>query len=129
MSSATHNSVWLPRNSFSACHGRPSLLARPHFLLAPALAPVICVRIFGCACVRACVRVCVCVCVCVCVHVCPRGGCVFVVRPIPVLDFGRYGYEYVCEPGTAPTARYCPIPFVPFRGVNCSDAAGTEVRA
>ena len=30
-------------------------------------------------------------------------------------------------PGTLPTDRYCPIPLVPFRGVNCSDAAGSEM--
>lgn len=26
-----------------------------------------------------------------------------------------------------PTDRFCPIKFVPFRGVNCSDAAGHEI--
>ena len=29
--------------------------------------------------------------------------------------------------GTAPDERFCPIREVPFRGVNCSDAAGSEV--
>eukprot|EP00928_Gymnodinium_smaydae_P057646 TRINITY_DN40867_c0_g1_i1.p1 TRINITY_DN40867_c0_g1~~TRINITY_DN40867_c0_g1_i1.p1 ORF type:complete len:396 (+),score=30.08 TRINITY_DN40867_c0_g1_i1:66-1253(+) len=38
-----------------------------------------------------------------------------------------YGYRYPCLPGTAPDAVYCPIKQVPFRGVNCSDAAGSEV--
>ncbi len=111
--------------------GPRSWLAHTFCPLLHSLQSFVGVFLFVHVCVRACVRVCVCVCVCVCacVHVRPRGGCVFVVRPIPVLDFGRYGYEYACEPGTAPTARYCPIPFVPFRGVNCSDAAGTEVRA
>lgn len=38
-----------------------------------------------------------------------------------------YGYDYTCLPHTPPDARFCPIPQVGFRGVNCSDAAGTEV--
>ena len=37
-----------------------------------------------------------------------------------------YGYRYPCLPGTAHDATYCPIASVPFRGVNCSDAAGSE---
>jgi di-N-acetylchitobiase len=37
------------------------------------------------------------------------------------------GYDYPCLAGTAPDARFCPIKEVPFRGVNCSDAAGGEV--
>eukprot|EP00326_Haptolina_ericina_P002133 CAMPEP_0181224258 /NCGR_PEP_ID=MMETSP1096-20121128/31020_1 /TAXON_ID=156174 ORGANISM="Chrysochromulina ericina, Strain CCMP281" /NCGR_SAMPLE_ID=MMETSP1096 /ASSEMBLY_ACC=CAM_ASM_000453 /LENGTH=272 /DNA_ID=CAMNT_0023317307 /DNA_START=32 /DNA_END=850 /DNA_ORIENTATION=- len=38
-----------------------------------------------------------------------------------------YGYRYECVGGTPPTAVTCPIPLDPFRGVNCSDAAGGEV--
>jgi len=30
-------------------------------------------------------------------------------------------------PGTTPDATYCPIEHVPFRGVNCSDAAGQQI--
>ena len=44
-----------------------------------------------------------------------------------VLGVPWYGYDYPCEPGTQPDARFCPIKEVPFRGVNCSDAAGGEV--
>jgi Di-N-acetylchitobiase len=44
-----------------------------------------------------------------------------------VLGVPWYGYRYPCLNGTAPDARYCPVPLVPFRGVNCSDAAGTEI--
>jgi len=44
-----------------------------------------------------------------------------------ILGVPWYGYRYECEAGTPPTATYCPIPLVPFRGVNCSDAAGSEV--
>eukprot|EP01046_Picozoa_sp_COSAG06_P035572 COSAG06_NODE_3837_length_4851_cov_14.083333_4_plen_67_part_00 len=43
------------------------------------------------------------------------------------------GYDYQCESPDSdghqmgPTDRFCPIKFVPFRGVNCSDAAGHEI--
>ena len=46
----------------------------------------------------------------------------------------RYGYGYSClegEPGAAslanPTSPFCVIKQVPFRGVDCSDAAGGEM--
>ena len=39
----------------------------------------------------------------------------------------RYGYDYPCTGDMALDAVYCPIREVPFRGVNCSDAAGGEV--
>ena len=38
-----------------------------------------------------------------------------------------YGYKYECLNGTNAEAEFCPIELVPFRGVNCSDAAGKEV--
>lgn len=44
-----------------------------------------------------------------------------------VLGVPWYGYVYPCLPGTAPNAIYCPIAERPFRGVNCSDAVGSEV--
>jgi di-N-acetylchitobiase len=44
-----------------------------------------------------------------------------------ILGVPWYGYRYPCEKGTSPTAALCPIKEVPFRGVNCSDAAGSEV--
>lgn len=44
-----------------------------------------------------------------------------------VLGVPWYGYRYTCLPGTAADARTCPIAEVPFRGVNCSDAAGSEM--
>eukprot|EP00048_Salpingoeca_helianthica_P017748 m.238852 g.238852 ORF g.238852 m.238852 type:complete len:375 (+) comp22080_c0_seq1:91-1215(+) len=44
-----------------------------------------------------------------------------------VLGVPWYGYDYPCLPGTAPDALFCPIREVPFRGINCSDAAGSEV--
>lgn len=44
-----------------------------------------------------------------------------------ILGVPWYGYRYPCLPGTAADAVYCPIASVPFRGVNCSDAAGSEV--
>ncbi len=43
-----------------------------------------------------------------------------------VLGVPWYGYRYECEEGTDEKAVFCPIDFVPFRGVNCSDAAGSE---
>ena len=44
-----------------------------------------------------------------------------------ILGVPWYGYRYPCLNGTTPDAIYCPIKAVPFRGVNCSDAAGIEV--
>ena len=44
-----------------------------------------------------------------------------------VLGVPWYGYRYPCLPGTLPDSVYCPIKQVPFRGINCSDAAGTEI--
>lgn len=44
-----------------------------------------------------------------------------------VLGMPWYGYRYACLSGTSANSPYCPIEFVPFRGVNCSDAAGMEV--
>ncbi|KAJ9440887.1 putative di-N-acetylchitobiase 2 [Diplonema papillatum] len=44
-----------------------------------------------------------------------------------ILGLPWYGYDYPCLPGTAPDAQFCPIKLVPFRGVNCSDAAGSEI--
>lgn len=44
-----------------------------------------------------------------------------------ILGVPWYGYRYECLPGTSSDAVYCPIDFVPFRGVNCSDAAGTQI--
>ena len=40
----------------------------------------------------------------------------------------RYGYDYPClqEEMESESSKFCPLPFVPFRGVNCSDAAGSE---
>lgn len=44
-----------------------------------------------------------------------------------VLGVPWYGYKYQCLPGTSADAIHCPIRSVPFRGVNCSDAAGRQV--
>lgn len=44
-----------------------------------------------------------------------------------ILGVPWYGYRYPCEEGTAPDARFCAIPEKPFRGINCSDAAGKEM--
>jgi di-N-acetylchitobiase len=44
-----------------------------------------------------------------------------------ILGVPWYGYKYRCLDGTPPDAIYCPIEAVPFRGVNCSDAAGKQV--
>lgn len=44
-----------------------------------------------------------------------------------VLGVPWYGYKYPCLPGTGAAAIVCPIQPVPFRGVNCSDAAGSQV--
>ena len=40
----------------------------------------------------------------------------------------RYGYDYPCQESleTITESSYCTIDLVPFRGVNCSDAAGRE---
>jgi di-N-acetylchitobiase len=43
-----------------------------------------------------------------------------------ILGLPWYGYDYPCLVGTRPDALFCPIAEVPFRGVNCSDAAGRE---
>ena len=43
-----------------------------------------------------------------------------------VLGVPWYGYRYLCQEGTDEKAVFCPIDFVPFRDVNCSDAAGQE---
>ena len=42
---------------------------------------------------------------------------------------GRYGYKYPClmDEIESDTSKYCPIEAIPFRGVNCSDAAGREI--
>lgn len=44
-----------------------------------------------------------------------------------ILGVPWYGYRYECLLGTGPGARFCPIRSVPFRGVNCSDAAGSQL--
>ena len=44
-----------------------------------------------------------------------------------ILGLPWYGYDYPCVSGTSEDAVFCNIPFVPFRGVNCSDAAGGEI--
>ena len=44
-----------------------------------------------------------------------------------ILGMPWYGYQYPCLRGTQANDRFCPIQEVPFRGVNCSDAAGREV--
>lgn len=44
-----------------------------------------------------------------------------------VLGVPWYGYTYSCLDGTHIEDRFCPIRQVPFRGVNCSDAAGSEI--
>jgi len=45
-----------------------------------------------------------------------------------VLGVPWYGYRYPCLNGTRPDQRSCPIQHVPFHGVNCSDAAGSEIK-
>eukprot|EP01059_Diplonema_ambulator_P033419 TRINITY_DN6975_c0_g3_i2.p1 TRINITY_DN6975_c0_g3~~TRINITY_DN6975_c0_g3_i2.p1 ORF type:complete len:405 (+),score=115.60 TRINITY_DN6975_c0_g3_i2:158-1216(+) len=42
-----------------------------------------------------------------------------------ILGLPWYGYDYPCVGGAA-DQEFCKIKFVPFRGVNCSDAAGSE---
>ena len=50
------------------------------------------------------------------------------VRPSQIiLGVPWYGYRYPCVVGTASSAEVCPIAEVPFRGINCSDAAGREL--
>lgn len=44
-----------------------------------------------------------------------------------ILGVPWYGYRYPCLEGTTVEAQFCSIPQVPFRGVNCSDAAGSEI--
>eukprot|EP00123_Amoebidium_parasiticum_P021156 comp6252_c0_seq1/m.2073 comp6252_c0_seq1/g.2073 ORF comp6252_c0_seq1/g.2073 comp6252_c0_seq1/m.2073 type:complete len:429 (-) comp6252_c0_seq1:64-1350(-) len=44
-----------------------------------------------------------------------------------ILGVPWYGYTYPCVNMSSPQDIYCPIPFVPFRGVDCSDAAGAEL--
>lgn len=44
-----------------------------------------------------------------------------------ILGVPWYGYRYPCLNGTESNATYCPIRQVPFRGINCSDAAGVEI--
>ena len=44
-----------------------------------------------------------------------------------VLGVPWYEYRYECLPGTGSHDEFCPIPMKPFRGINCSDAAGAEV--
>jgi di-N-acetylchitobiase len=44
-----------------------------------------------------------------------------------ILGLPFYGYVYTCIGAPGPTDAVCPIASVPFRGVNCSDAAGYEV--
>ncbi|CAB9499440.1 Di-N-acetylchitobiase [Seminavis robusta] len=44
-----------------------------------------------------------------------------------ILGVPWYGYQYPCLEGTKLQDRFCPIPLKPFRGVDCSDAAGWEV--
>jgi len=43
-----------------------------------------------------------------------------------ILGLPWYGYDYLCLNMTDPKSPFCPIKLVPFRGVNCSDAAGTQ---
>jgi len=43
-----------------------------------------------------------------------------------ILGLPWYGYDYPCLLGTKDQDRFCPVREVPFRGVDCSDAAGTE---
>eukprot|EP00040_Diaphanoeca_grandis_P012293 m.62432 g.62432 ORF g.62432 m.62432 type:complete len:401 (-) comp23154_c1_seq3:152-1354(-) len=44
-----------------------------------------------------------------------------------ILGLPWYGYNYMCDTTMKMEDTYCPIAEVPFRGVNCSDAAGHEV--
>ncbi|KAL5479510.1 hypothetical protein EMCRGX_G023037, partial [Ephydatia muelleri] len=53
----------------------------------------------------------------------------YIIEGVPaqslVLGLPWYGYDYPCL--SVSTDDICTIPEVPFRGVNCSDAAGTQV--
>lgn len=44
-----------------------------------------------------------------------------------ILGIPWYGYVYTCINNPDPAINICPIEYVPFRGVNCSDAAGYEM--
>lgn len=44
-----------------------------------------------------------------------------------VLGLPWYGYSYPCENASSDTDDFCRIAEVPFRGVNCSDATGSEI--
>lgn len=44
-----------------------------------------------------------------------------------VMGVPWYGYEYRCIDMKSPYDDYCPIQLRPFRKVNCSDAAGSEL--
>ena len=45
-----------------------------------------------------------------------------------ILGVPWYGYRYPCLPAmTDVHSQFCPIPQVAFRGVNCSDAVGSEI--
>lgn len=45
-----------------------------------------------------------------------------------ILGVPWYGYSYPCdgEQMESVTSKYCPIRFDTFRGINCSDAIGSE---
>ena len=46
-----------------------------------------------------------------------------------ILGVPWYGYRYPCLPTmTDVHSQFCPIPQVAFRGVNCSDAVGSEIQ-
>jgi di-N-acetylchitobiase len=55
----------------------------------------------------------------------------YLARSIPaeklILGVPWYGYRYPCKAIESNTSKYCELAFKPFRGVNCSDAAGTEL--
>lgn len=44
-----------------------------------------------------------------------------------ILGLPWYGYDYPCEKPMTVEDDFCSLKLVPFRGVNCSDAAGREV--
>ena len=44
-----------------------------------------------------------------------------------ILGVPWYGYHYLCIGGPAPDVAVCPIERVAWRGVNCSDAVGSEI--
>lgn len=43
-----------------------------------------------------------------------------------IMGLPWYGYDYPCIDMESKTSKFCPIQEIPFRGVNCSDAAGGE---